>query len=198
MGTLTLNNGLTLSDTSSFAVEINGPTAGSQHDRVCVLGNVALNGATLAATGTITAPAGRLIVLIDNGGTDPVGGTFKDSLGATLAEGATVTVNGIDFLLSYAGGDGNDVVLFQAGAAGTIGTAGDDEFELRQADISGADYLQLLAGGAVVDSRAAAAVTSWTIDGAGGNDTLTVNYAASGGFLDIPVTFDGGAGATTR
>ncbi|HPM79621.1 MAG TPA: autotransporter-associated beta strand repeat-containing protein, partial [Candidatus Anammoximicrobium sp.] len=195
VGTLTLNNGLTLSDTSSFAVEINGPTAGSQHDQIRVLGSIALNGATLNATGTIASASGRLIVLIDNDGSDPVGGTFKDSLGATLAEGATVTVNGIDFVLSYAGGDGNDAVLFQAGAAGTIGTAGDDEFELRQVDIGGADYLQLLAGGAVVDSRAAAAVTSWTIDGAGGSDTLTVHYGGTGGFFAQPVTFHGGESA---
>src|SRR5207244_13299453 len=43
-----------------------------------------------------------------------------------------------------------------------------------------------------------ASVTSYTINGNGGSDTLTVNYGASGGFFTFPVTFHGGVGDFDR
>lgn len=49
---------------------------------------------------------GDTFTIIDNQATTAVDGTFKD-----LAEGAKVTIDNIDFSISYVGGDGNDVVL---------------------------------------------------------------------------------------
>ena len=59
---------------------------------------------------------GTQFVLIDNDGATPVTGTF-----AGLAEGATVTIGGIDFTISYKGLDGltgNDVVLTEVTPVG--------------------------------------------------------------------------------
>jgi autotransporter-associated beta strand protein len=49
---------------------------------------------------------GNQVVLIDNQSTTPVTGTFND-----LPEGAPLTLNGQDWVISYEGGDGNDVVI---------------------------------------------------------------------------------------
>ncbi len=46
-------------------------------------------------------------MIINNDGTDPVSGTFLN-----LAEGGVITSNGKSFLITYRGGDGNDVVLY--------------------------------------------------------------------------------------
>ena len=49
---------------------------------------------------------GDTFMIVNNTGTDPVQGTFKD-----LPEGAKVSVSGATFKISYVGGDGNDIVL---------------------------------------------------------------------------------------
>ncbi len=91
---------------SNFAVEVNGDTPGTQYDQLVVTGTVTLGGANLVTSGTIAIPNANTIVLIDNDDIDAVSGTF-----AGLAEGDLVTINGIDFRISYVGGTGNDVVL---------------------------------------------------------------------------------------
>jgi autotransporter-associated beta strand protein/predicted outer membrane repeat protein len=117
-GTVTVNSGgtvslgataavlssgdLTLSAGSTFGVTLNGTAT----DQLNVTGTVALNGATLSASLGATPTSGQTFVLINNDGSDPVVGTF-----AGLAEGATVTIGGHRFFISYQGGDGNDVVL---------------------------------------------------------------------------------------
>ncbi|MDF1754815.1 MAG: autotransporter-associated beta strand repeat-containing protein [Verrucomicrobiales bacterium] len=70
---------------------------------------------TLEVTVTSGPDQGAAYVIIDNdGATDAVTGTFKN-----LEEGATVKATGGEtFTITYAGGDGNDVVLF-AGEAET-------------------------------------------------------------------------------
>jgi len=75
-------------------------------------GTVNLGGATLdlQTAAVATLPQGTSHTIIDNDGTDAVQGTF-----AGLAEGAQVTLGGQAFTISYQGGDGNDVVLFQVG-----------------------------------------------------------------------------------
>jgi fibronectin-binding autotransporter adhesin len=93
---------------STFSVAVNGSTAGTDYDQLKVTGTVTLGNATLSTSGSIaTGPGATQIVLIDNdGSSDAVSGTFNG-----LAEGATVTINGISFRISYVGGDGNDVTL---------------------------------------------------------------------------------------
>ncbi len=104
---------VTLESGSTFDVEINGATAGTQYDQVQVNGanrTVTLNGATLSVTidSGYTPAEGTTFVLIDNvEASSTVTGTF-----AALAEGDSVTIDGYVFLVSYADGtDGNDVTL---------------------------------------------------------------------------------------
>jgi hypothetical protein len=84
---------------------IRGPVAGTDYDQLAVAGTVTLSGPLVANVTSYVAP-GASIRLIDNDGTDPVVGTF-----AGLAEGATLTLDGQAFTISYAAGDGNDVWL---------------------------------------------------------------------------------------
>src|SRR5207253_3438556 len=83
------------------------PTA---HDQFVVHGSVQLGG-RLRLSSISFSHGGVLgdgtIKLIDNDGTDPVGGTF-----AGLPEGAVINnVNEKAVRISYRGGDGNDVTL---------------------------------------------------------------------------------------
>ena len=70
---------------------------------------------------------GDRFVIVNNDGTDAVTGTF-----AGLAEGATLSLAGKPFRITYAGGDGNDVELIRLGVGvvdGKLivdGTSGDD------------------------------------------------------------------------
>ncbi len=99
-------NNLLLSTGGTFGVQVNGGTAGTDYDQVDVTGTVSLNGALLSALGTIALTPGQVITLIANDSNDAVVGTF-----AGLAEGAVVPINGINFVISYVGGDGNEVTL---------------------------------------------------------------------------------------
>ena len=102
---------LTLTAGSILDAEVNGLTAGTEHDQYAVTGTVDLGGATLNASGTISASVGDSLVLIDNDGADAITGTF-----AGLVQGALLTINGDTFLIDYTGGDGNDVELIRVPA----------------------------------------------------------------------------------
>jgi autotransporter-associated beta strand protein len=107
-GIHTANGNVAINFASSFVVELNGLTSGTQYDQLKVNGTVNLGGATLSATlGSGFAPAvGTAFTLIDNDGTDAVTGMFSG-----LPQGATVTFGGLPFTVKYTGGSGNDVVL---------------------------------------------------------------------------------------
>lgn len=90
----------------TFSVELNGTTVGTQYDRLNVTGTVNLTGAALSGSVGFAATDGMAFTIIANDGADAVTGTF-----AGLAEGATTTLSGQTFKVSYIGGTGNDVVL---------------------------------------------------------------------------------------
>lgn len=111
-GCLTVSPALVLGGGSSFNVELEGSTPCSQHDRVAVSGSVSLGGTLLNLVENFDPVVPDLeIVLIDNDGTDAVAGTF-----AGLTEGANVGPAELffDWIISYEGGDGNDVSLTSA------------------------------------------------------------------------------------
>lgn len=97
---------VTFSAGSTFAVALNGTTAGTSYDQLNVTGKVNLAGATLNVNLAFTPAIGTAFTLIQHDGTDTVIGTF-----AGLAQGATFVLNGMTFQISYVGGTGNDVVL---------------------------------------------------------------------------------------
>src|SRR5439155_23361965 len=85
-----------------------GPTAGTQYDQLAATGDVNLGDATLNADfGAFIPNPGTSFTLIRNDSANAVQGTFHN-----LQEGGTVTtINGAAIRISYAGGDGNDVIL---------------------------------------------------------------------------------------
>ena len=103
-GLLNIGN-LTAQASGGLNFDIGGTTAGN-FDQLSVTGSVTLNGSLLTGfVGGYTPVMGDLLTVILNDGTsDAVVGTFSG-----LAEGAPVGATG--FYITYAGGDGNDVVL---------------------------------------------------------------------------------------
>jgi len=100
------SDGVSFASGSNFDVEIDGTTVGTQYDQLNVTGTVSLGNATLNVTLGFTPSNGDSFTIINNDGSDAVTGTFNG-----LAEGASFMVSGMNFVISYAGGSGNDVVL---------------------------------------------------------------------------------------
>ncbi|MCY2987135.1 MAG: autotransporter-associated beta strand repeat-containing protein, partial [Planctomycetota bacterium] len=98
-------------DTTFLAELFNGSGPGSGHDQLRVAGGISLGHATLDFRPSFTPADGAQFTIVDNDGIDAVFGTFRDTLGNILTGGAVFTVGGRTFRISYAGGDGNDVVL---------------------------------------------------------------------------------------
>jgi fibronectin-binding autotransporter adhesin len=105
-GCLVVGGGLTLA--GALDEEIGGTTACSGYDQLQVTGTVNLTNASLNTSlyNNFKPAVGQKYTIISNDASDAVTGTFQ-----TLAEGATFTVSGVVFKISYVGGDGNDVVL---------------------------------------------------------------------------------------
>jgi autotransporter-associated beta strand protein len=98
---------LSMGSGATYSVELNGTTVGTQYDQTDVTGTVDLTNATLSMSLGFTPAFGDTFTIISNDGTDAITGTFNG-----LAEGATFTVSGTTFQISYVGGsNGNDVVL---------------------------------------------------------------------------------------
>ncbi|HEX7140571.1 MAG TPA: Ig-like domain-containing protein [Vicinamibacterales bacterium] len=86
----------------AYDVNPNGPS-----DLIQASGTVTLGGARLDVTVPSGVPAvGQTFRIIDNRGSEPVNGTFRD-----LPEGAVFSASGYLFRITYIGGDGNDVEL---------------------------------------------------------------------------------------
>lgn len=92
----------------TYRPEINGTNSSVDGDVLRVTGSVNLNGAALSPVISTPGRPGATYLLIDNDGTDAVTNTF-----AGKAQGALLTLNGIQYQISYTGGTGNDVVLTQ-------------------------------------------------------------------------------------
>ncbi len=75
------------------------------YEQLAVVGKVNLTGTNLVRTGSFI-PTTQAFTIINNDGYEPVIGTFTG-----LAEGATFVLSGVNYTITYAGGDGNDVVL---------------------------------------------------------------------------------------
>ncbi len=86
---------------------IGGTTAGTQYGQIVVTGNVTLAGSLVVNRINGFIPSlNNTFVVIDNQGGNPIQGTFAEQ-----PEGSTITGDSVDFRISYAGGDGNDLVL---------------------------------------------------------------------------------------
>jgi autotransporter-associated beta strand protein len=101
LGTLSTGN-ISFASGSTFVVSLTGIDPGF-FNSLAVSGSVNLGNATLSVSDLRT---GGSVTIISNDGTDAIQGTF-----AGLPEGATVTGNANKYIISYRGGDGNDVTL---------------------------------------------------------------------------------------
>ncbi len=100
IGVFNASGGLTVAGPGSMNIELSGANV----DRVNVNGAVNLVSPSLNISGTPLL--GAVFTIIDNDGADAVTGIF-----AGLPEGQTFTRSGYEYEITYAGGDGNDVVL---------------------------------------------------------------------------------------
>ncbi|HPM81104.1 MAG TPA: autotransporter-associated beta strand repeat-containing protein, partial [Candidatus Anammoximicrobium sp.] len=174
---------------ATFQTQINGVTAGGLYDQLSVIGPVTLGGtATLDLTGSSFAPSpGTLqsVTLIANDDVDLVTGTF-----AGLAEGSPVPgVPSGTWYITYAGGDGNDVVLNSQPIVN--GTNGQNDTLVLYLD-AGGNLEFILNGAPAVDLGSVGALPNFTFNGLDGHDLMTVDLAAG---LPAPaggVFFNGG------
>ena len=168
---------------------------GTAADKISTAGSINLNGGT-AGIFTLNnlasgVSAGSVFTFLENTSGSAIAGA--PLTGATA--GGTVTVSSQTARYAYLGGlGGNDFTLTLDGAATMTGTAGADNFEVRRVTSGGADLIQVLRGGIIVDSRATAgyAGSALTLNGGDGNDNLFINYSASGGIYDFDINYDGG------
>lgn len=109
-----LNTGnLGLADGSNLAIEIaglGGAGTATGHDQLNVTGSVTLSGGNLVVTAPPELENGDTFVIINNDGTDAVNGQLKAN-GKLLGEGGEFFIGDDRFVISYAGGTGNDVVI---------------------------------------------------------------------------------------
>jgi autotransporter-associated beta strand protein len=111
IGSLTIGT-LTLKADATYTAELN--LADSTGDKITVSSVTLTNSPNLTVTGTAgTLAFGTYYTLINNTGTEAVTGTFNG-----LPEWSSITVGGYSFIITYVGGDGNDVVLMDARAIG--------------------------------------------------------------------------------
>ncbi|MFV8325301.1 LamG-like jellyroll fold domain-containing protein [Flavobacterium sp. ZS1P14] len=111
IGTLSVG-ALTLKADATYTPEINlGTAIGDQIKATSVnlINSPLLTPISIAGT----LAFGTYYTLINNTGTGAVTGTFNG-----LPEWASITVGGYSFIITYVGGDGNDVVLMDARAIG--------------------------------------------------------------------------------
>lgn len=87
-------------------MELDGTTPGTSYDQLAVEGTVMLSGITLNASLNFASATNDHFIIISNDSSDAVVGTFSG-----LPQGATLVLSNQIFLISYTGGDGNDVVL---------------------------------------------------------------------------------------
>lgn len=106
LGTLAIQNALTLKSDGSYNFALNSSTADS--DSVIAVGATIDPGAFFAATdlGNSTLPIGTVSTAINNTAATPIAGTFSN-----LPDGAILIVNGNNLQANYEGGDGNNLTL---------------------------------------------------------------------------------------
>jgi autotransporter-associated beta strand protein len=100
------SSNVTLSSSILFVAEMFGTVAGTDYDQLNVSGAVNLVNVNLIPFVGFTPAPGDSFIIINNDGADSVNGTFNG-----FPEGTVFTNNGTALKISYAGGDGNDVVL---------------------------------------------------------------------------------------
>jgi autotransporter-associated beta strand protein len=104
-GRLSANN-VVLRPSSNFELEFDGPDAGTGYDQLHVISSASISNSILRMAMNYLPANGQVFKIIDKSGPGPVLGTFANG-----GEGTIFNLNGFEAVLSYVGGDGNDVTL---------------------------------------------------------------------------------------
>ncbi|HPM82413.1 MAG TPA: GEVED domain-containing protein, partial [Candidatus Anammoximicrobium sp.] len=187
---------VTWSSGTFFDVEIDG-TAGAGvtggHDLLSVSGGVTLGNATLAVDLGFGPSVGNSFKILDKTSAGAITGTFYD-----LPEGKVFSAGGSTFQITYQGGDGNDVVLTTLSTTSPTltGTPGGDYFVVKKNGSNVEVYQGTTPNPmTLVYSAALSGLTTLTIDGLGGNDSMSVDFTAGNALPSGGLTFHG-AGQT--
>lgn len=133
-GAIAASGGLTLQQDALYRLDVDAYLPpGIGFDQIQAP-SVNIDNATLQVMpNTANLQQGRAndFVIIDNQGTAPTTGQFKD-----MPEGSVMTIGGFQFRITYRGGTGNDVVLSQVGKA--------SDFPQEDQSFVGAIYQDLL------------------------------------------------------
>lgn len=97
----------------SLEVELSGLAPGSGYDQLVAEVAPSLNSGSLSVLPGFTPPVGSTFIIISNRSAAAVSGTFSGK-----AQGTKFAAGGMLFLVSYTGGNGNDVVLTRVAAPG--------------------------------------------------------------------------------
>jgi hypothetical protein len=138
VGAITVES-LTLNANASLAFDLQGLTA-AEYDVITATNGIALNGATLRLNRGVAAPPNTNFVVIENDGNSPVVGTFDG-----IPEGGSIIVDGQPYTISYAGGDGNDVVI-TAHAATEVVSALKDNTIFSEGELSNGEGVHIFSG----------------------------------------------------
>ena len=111
-----IGGALMMQANGTLRIRLNGTTAGTGYDQVRMTNTTATT--SLAGALDIVAvpglPTNTAFTVIDRAGTSPASGSF-----AGMASNTVFSADGYNWRISYAGGDGNDVVLTIADAMTT-------------------------------------------------------------------------------
>ena len=161
---------------STYSVVLNGPTAGTGYSQLNVSGQVDLGGSVFNPTLGFTPADGEQFTIIKS--TAPIVGTF-----ASLPEGASFMIDDSPFTITYAGGDGDDVVLTQAVASAPTVTGispnSGPEAGGTAVTIAGTGFT----GATAVDFGTTAATNVTVVN----STTITANSPAGTGAADVTV-----------
>ncbi len=189
--TLTVSHGINFDSPSdtTLAFDIDGPTNSSNFN--VTGGTIALNSAPLSTTivdGYTPAP-GDVITLIHNNTGQPITGTFLN-----LPQGATTTIGGTTYTISYTGGsDGRDVTLTAPGTAANphiVSNTGSTSTHGRTVALScvGADSTKGGAAGltytwTLVHRPSGAKVPTYSANGTNAASNVTVRLFKNGTYI---------------
>ncbi|WP_197997062.1 hypothetical protein, partial [Gimesia chilikensis] len=178
-------------------IEIDGNAAGTGYDQIDVTGTVSIgDGVSLNLIDGYDPLEGDQFVIINNDGTDPVNGTFVG-----LPEGHEFVdflgVVGQNAYLTYAGGDGNDVVIVVEDSTPEVtvpvnGTSDDYTLEVIGSNLVLSDSVS----GNVISVLPVNSLEGPLVINGEDNqdDTLTIDLTNIDHTTDIQIQFEGGAG----
>ena len=184
-GTPGTTGNLTLNSSATFQVQINGPTAGAQYDQLTVGGAVTLSGSLdiIAAPGLA---AGTSFTVLKKTGAGAISGAFSGK-----PEGSVFAANGYNWIISYTGGTGKDVVLTiatarQAWRFAQFGTVANTGIAADTFDANGDGEANLMEFATGQNPKAATLATP-TLARSG--TTLQLSYTRSDAAIADGVTF---------